>query len=63
MILGEYATAEAIESMRHRLGLDRSLWEQFIGFVHNFFTHGDTGVSIVFETSSRELIAERAPVT
>lgn len=63
MILGEYATPEAIESMRHMLGLDLPVWEQFTRFVYNFFTTGDTGVSIVYETSPRELIAERTPIT
>jgi len=63
MILGEYASPEAIEKMRHQLGLDLSLWEQFTRFVTNFFTRGDTGSSIIFGTSSRDLIIDRAPVT
>ncbi len=63
MILGEYATAEAMSGMRHKLGLDLSLWEQFIRFLHNIFTHGDTGTSIIYETSSRGLILDRAPMT
>jgi len=63
MILGQYSTPEAIATMRHDLGLDLPLWEQFIRFVHNLITKGDTGTSIVFETSSRALIAARAPVT
>jgi peptide/nickel transport system permease protein len=63
MILGEYSTPEALESMHHTLGLDLSLWEQFIRFVQTLFTHGDTGNSIIIGTSSRELIMQRAPVT
>ncbi|WP_241654870.1 ABC transporter permease [Sporolactobacillus shoreae] len=63
MILGQYATPQAIESMHHRLGLDLPIWEQFIRFVQNLVTHGDTGTSIVLGTSTRTLIAERAPVT
>lgn len=63
MILGEYSTSEAIENMHHTLGLDLPLWEQFVRFVQNLFTNGDTGSSIISGTSSRELIAERAPVT
>ncbi|MDQ0089200.1 peptide/nickel transport system permease protein [Paenibacillus anaericanus] len=63
MILGEYSTPEAIESMHHTLGLDLPLWEQFVRFVQNLFINGDTGSSIISGTSSRELIAERAPVT
>ncbi|WP_232289094.1 ABC transporter permease [Paenibacillus sp. Aloe-11] len=63
MILGEYSTPEAIESMHHTLGLDLPLWEQFIRFVKTLFTQGDTGNSIIVGTSTRELIAERAPIT
>lgn len=63
MILGEYATGAVIESMRHALGLDLPLWEQFTNFVYNFFRHGDTGISIFYGTSSRDLIANSAPVT
>lgn len=63
MILGEYSTPEAIESMRHALGLDLPLWDQFLRFMKTLFTQGDTGNSIISGTSTRELIAERAPVT
>lgn len=63
MILGEYSTPEALQSMHHTLGLDLPLWEQFIRFVKTLFTQGDTGNSIVSGTSTRELIAQRAPVT
>lgn len=63
MILGEYSTPEAIESMHHTLGLDLPVWEQFFRFVKTLFTQGDTGNSIISGTSTRQLIAERAPVT
>ncbi|HEY4432711.1 MAG TPA: ABC transporter permease [Paenibacillus sp.] len=63
MILGEYSTPEALKSMHHTLGLDLPLWEQFIRFVKTLFTQGDTGNSIIMGTSTRELIAQRAPVT
>lgn len=49
--------------MHHTLGLDLPLWEQFIRFVKLLFTSGDTGNSIISGTSTRVLIAERAPVT
>lgn len=63
MILGEYSTPEALKNMHHTLGLDLSLWDQFTRFVKLLLTQGDTGNSIIAGTSSRELIAERAPVT
>jgi len=63
MILGEYSTPEAIESMHHSLGLDLPLWEQFFRFLKNIIIHGDTGSSIIYGTSTRGLIAKCAPVT
>jgi peptide/nickel transport system permease protein len=63
MILGEYSTPEALKSMHHTLGLDLPLWEQFMRFMKTLFTQGDTGNSIIMGTSTRELIAQRAPVT
>ncbi|WP_238326832.1 ABC transporter permease [Paenibacillus graminis] len=63
MILGEYSTPEALESMHHALGLDLPLWDQFLRFMNTLFTQGDTGNSIITGTSARELIAQRAPIT
>lgn len=63
MILGEYSTPEALQTMHHTLGLDLPVWEQFVRFIQTLFTQGDTGNSIVSGTPTRELIAQRAPVT
>lgn len=63
MILGEYATPEAIADMRQKLGLDLPVWEQFMRFVKNLLINGDAGDSIVYGTPARELIAQSAPVT
>lgn len=63
MILGEYSTPEALKNMHHTLGLDLPIWEQFVRFIKTLFTQGDTGNSIINGTSTRELIAQRAPVT
>ncbi len=63
MILGEYATPEAITSMHHNLGLDLPLWDQFMRFLKNIILHQDTGISIIYGTSVKSLIAASAPVT
>ncbi|QIM19643.1 ABC transporter permease [Leucobacter coleopterorum] len=63
MILGERATPESIAALREQLGLDLPLWQQFCNFVAQLFTHFDTGNSLVTGTSTRLLIAERAPVS
>lgn len=63
MILGEHATPLEILQMRHALGLDLSLGKQFLRFLHNLFWNGDTGTSIVYNVSAKDLIVGRAPVT
>lgn len=63
MILGQYATPEAIAAMHHQLGLDMPLQTQFLRFTKNVFLHGDTGTSIVYHVSAKSLIMSAAPVT
>lgn len=63
MILGQYATEGAIQAMRDRLGLDLPVGQQFGNFLHQVFTTGDTGPSLVYNVPSRDLVAARAPVT
>lgn len=63
MILGEHATPVEILQMRHALSLDLSLGQQFLRFLHSLFWNGDTGTSIVYHVSTKDLIAGRAPVT
>jgi len=45
-ILGDQASAEALQIMRERLGLDRPIWVQYIEFMTGVFT-GDWGQSMV----------------
>lgn len=63
MILGERATPESVAALRGQLGLDLPLWQQFWDFLVQLFTRFDTGDSLITGTSSRLLIAERAPVS
>ncbi|MGL5735777.1 MAG: ABC transporter permease, partial [Beijerinckiaceae bacterium] len=46
VILGDQADAAAIAALRGRLGLDRPLFEQYIGFLSGA-VRGDWGVSLV----------------
>lgn len=43
-VAGEYADAEAIAAVERELGLDRSRWEQYTGFLGDL-VRGDLGVS------------------
>ena len=61
-MLGDTAPQADIEGMRHRLGLDRPLPEQFVSFLGGL-VHGDLGESITFRRSVSSLIAERYPAT
>lgn len=63
MILGERATPESIAALRAQLGLDLPLAQQLLDFVGRLLTQGDTGDSLVYGRSTRELIFERAPVS
>ncbi len=44
---GEGASIEAIEKIRHEMGLDLPLHEQYVRYVAGVVLHGDLGVSIV----------------
>jgi len=61
-MLGDTAPQADIEGMRHRLGLDRPLPEQFVSFLCGLL-HGDLGESITFRRSVSSLISERYPAT
>jgi ABC-type dipeptide/oligopeptide/nickel transport system permease component len=63
LILGIEATAEQVAALRAEMGLDRSLPEQYLSWLGNFFT-GNLGNSVRFRgTPISDLIAERLPVT
>ncbi|MDR2402590.1 MAG: ABC transporter permease [Spirochaetaceae bacterium] len=63
LILGIEATADKLAALRAEMGLDRSLPEQYLSWLGNFFT-GNLGNSVRFRgTPIAELIAERLPVT
>src|SRR5262249_25758320 len=56
------ATPETVALVRHRLGLDRPVLEQYATYMWNLL-HGDVGYSFYNSTSVRSLIWERLPVT
>ncbi len=44
--LGDYASQEAVEALRVRMGLDRPLWQQYFDFLGGLL-RGDLGVSLI----------------
>lgn len=61
-ILGIQARPESIAALRHELGLDRPLWEQYLRYVGNVLTF-DLGNSLKFRVSVASLLGERLEVS
>jgi peptide/nickel transport system permease protein len=62
MIAGRSATPQTVESIRHQLGLDRSIPVQYARYLGNLM-QGDMGRSYVQKARVSELIASRLPAT
>jgi peptide/nickel transport system permease protein len=62
MYAGPSATAETVARIRHELGLDRPLWEQYLTYMGNVL-HGDLGFSYRKQVPVTELILSRIPYT
>jgi peptide/nickel transport system permease protein len=62
LLLGNMATPVSIAALRERLGLDRSISEQFIRYVQNV-AHGDLGFSIFTSHPVVSDLLERTPAT
>jgi peptide/nickel transport system permease protein len=54
------ASAQDIENIHRRLGLDRPLWEQYWLFITSFI-HGDLGLSFYYRTPVLDLYLQRLP--
>ena len=61
-LLGERATAEAVERTRQAMGVDRPLAEQFLVYLRALAA-GDLGRSLILRVPVAELILQRLPVT
>tara|TARA_Y100001968_G_C19402170_1_gene741593 strand:+ start:280 stop:1239 length:960 start_codon:yes stop_codon:yes gene_type:complete len=61
-ILGNRANELAKEALRIKLGLNISLWEQYIKFLTNLI-HGDLGKALINQESVREIISKTLPAT
>jgi peptide/nickel transport system permease protein len=62
LLVPEGATADDIERVREQLGLNDSLWHQYLSFLAGA-VHGDLGYSYVQNRPATALIAERLPYT
>lgn len=62
LMLGNMATSETIAELHQKLGLDRSIWEQFAIYIGNV-VHGDLGVSLFTSNPVTVDLMEKAPAT
>jgi peptide/nickel transport system permease protein len=62
MIAGRSASAEAVASIRHQLGLDQPLPVQYVGYLGKL-VQGDLGRSYVQKAEVTTLVASRLPAT
>jgi peptide/nickel transport system permease protein len=62
LFVNERASQEEFERVRHLLGFDRPLPEQYISYVFNLL-RGDFGNSLKFDSPSLLLVMERLPAT
>lgn len=62
LMLGQRADIVSVEALRHQMGLDRPLWEQYFHFIGKA-AQGDLGRSFSTNISVTETILERFPAT
>jgi ABC-type dipeptide/oligopeptide/nickel transport system permease component len=60
--LGDYASAEAVEALRERMGLNEPLWKQYLTFLGDL-TRGDLGRSLISQKPVSEQIGFVLPYT
>mgnify|MGYP000286003961 FL=1 len=60
--LGDYASKEAVEALREKLGLNDPIWMQYLRFIGNLF-RGDLGTSAVTGYSVADQVVKVLPYT
>src|ERR671934_642441 len=62
VILGDQATPEKVEALRHDLGLDQPIWWRYFGWLGHVL-QGDFGRSFRTGQTVLQAVAERLPVS
>lgn len=62
VFLGDFATEEQVIAVRHEMGLDRPLWEQYLDWLGGM-VRGDLGTSLSLNQPVLNVILERIPRT
>lgn len=63
LILGPSATASAVKTLHHQLGLDRPLYAQYLHWLDRVFLHRDLGFSYQNHQTTLTALRQRLPVT
>ena len=61
-LMGRHMTAEGLETLRRQMGLDQSIWHQYLQFLGDL-ARGDLGVSLALGQPVSEILLEVAPYT
>lgn len=62
VVLGQYASEDALRAFRHEMGLDRPLWQQYLDFL-GLLIRGDLGRSMITNRPIAEQIWALFPYT
>ena len=62
VILGTSATPEALDTLRHQLGLDQPAWLRYLAWVAGLL-HGDFGTSLLSHAAVGDLIVQKLSVS
>jgi peptide/nickel transport system permease protein len=62
-LVGDSASQEQLDALRHEMGLDVPLLPRYLGFLSGLLTRGDLGRSLVGRREVSQLLAERLPYT
>ena len=62
VILGTSATPQALETLRHQLGLDQPGWLRYLGWIGGIL-HGDFGTSVLSHVDVGSLIVQKLSVS
>src|SRR5690349_6935224 len=62
VVLGDQATPENVQALRHDMGLDQPIWWRYVGWLGQVF-QGDLGRSFRTGQTVLQAVAERVPVS
>ncbi len=63
LVLGERASASALEHLRHDMGLDRPIHVQYFAFLKKLVVEGDLGRTLASNERVAEIISHKFPAT